>query len=197
MLSRLGSWRTNNPGTHAFSENLYEFSSAAANNGSGFEGLGDTYGFNDNPSPAPFSPHWDIATGLVMIFSRYIPMIVPLAIAGSVAMKKPTPVTSGTLNTNTFTFGCMLLGTVLILAALLFFPAGAWGPLLSTLGRCPSAALSKIRSNTQLVLDEVENMSTTIQDIPQRPSLVPEDHTPGRSESRRASLFATTCCAKL
>ena len=72
----------NNPGTHAFSENLYEFSSAAANNGSGFEGLGDTYGFNDNPSPAPFSPHWDIATGLVMIFSRYIPMIVPLAIAG-------------------------------------------------------------------------------------------------------------------
>jgi K+-transporting ATPase ATPase A chain len=127
----------NNPGTHGFSETLYEFSSASANNGSGFEGLGDTYGLNDNPAAAPFSVHWDIATGLVMLFGRYIPMIVPLAIAGSVAAKKPTPVTTGTLNTNTFTFGCMLLGTVLMLAALLFIPAAVLGPAAEHLGPLP------------------------------------------------------------
>ena len=127
----------NNPGTHAFSETLYEFSSASANNGSGFEGLGDTYGFNDNPAPAPFSVHWDIATGLVMLFGRYVPIIVPLALAGSVAAKKPTPVTSGTLNTNTFTFGCMLLGTVLLLSALLFIPAGVLGPVAEHFGPLP------------------------------------------------------------
>ena len=67
-------------------EILYEFSSASANNGSGFEGLGDTWGFNDpkdNPSPpAPYSPHWDIATGLVMLLGRFIPIIAPLALAG-------------------------------------------------------------------------------------------------------------------
>jgi K+-transporting ATPase ATPase A chain len=124
----------NNPGTHAFSETLYEFSSASSNNGSGFEGLGDTYGFNDNPAPAPYSVHWDIATGLVMLFGRYIPIIVPLALAGSVAAKKPTPVTTGTLNTNTFTFGCMLLGTVLLLSALLFIPAGVLGPIAEHFG---------------------------------------------------------------
>jgi potassium-transporting ATPase potassium-binding subunit len=127
----------NNPGTHAFSETLYEFSSASANNGSGFEGLGDSYGFNDNPAPPPFSVHWDIATGLVMLLGRYIPIIVPLALAGSVAAKKPTPITTGTLNTSTFTFGCMLLGTVLLLSALLFIPAGVLGPVAEQLGPLP------------------------------------------------------------
>src|SRR5471030_2221629 len=66
-----GKQATNNPGSHGFSEILYEFSSASANNGSGFEGLGDTYGFNDPKknlsTPAPFAPHWDLATGLVML----------------------------------------------------------------------------------------------------------------------------------
>src|SRR5208283_1476241 len=77
-----GSKATNNPGAHGFSEMLYEFSSASANNGSGFEGLGDTWGFNDpeaNPAtPAPFSPFWDIATGLVMLLGRFIPIVAPL-----------------------------------------------------------------------------------------------------------------------
>ena len=58
-----GNKAMNNPGAHGFSEVLYEFSSSSANNGSGFEGLGDTYGANDNPNPAPESPYWDIATG--------------------------------------------------------------------------------------------------------------------------------------
>ena len=128
---------TNNPGAHGFSEMLYEFSSASANNGSGFEGLGDTYGFNDNATPAPESPYWDVATGLVMIFSRYIPVIAPLALAGSIMAKKPTPVTSGTLRTDTLTFGLFLLGTVLIVGALLFLPAAVLGPAAEHWGPLP------------------------------------------------------------
>ena len=92
-----GRGAANNPGSHAFSEILYEFSSSSANNGSGFEGLGDTYGYYDNPAPAPFSPHWDIATGLVMLISRYIPIVAPIALAASLAAKKMTPFTAGTM----------------------------------------------------------------------------------------------------
>src|SRR5205085_2709941 len=88
-----------NPGAHGFSEVLYEFSSASANNGSGFEGLGDTWGFNkpedNNSPPAPYSAQWDIATGLVMIISRFLPIIAPIALAAGLAIKKPTPFTVG------------------------------------------------------------------------------------------------------
>jgi K+-transporting ATPase ATPase A chain len=131
----------NSPGAHGFSEVLYEFTSASANNGSGFEGLGDTYGFNkaeDNPSaPAPFSPHWDIACGLVMLLGRFIPIIAPIAIAGSLAAKKPTPYTVGTLRTDTITFGFVLLGTILLVGSLLFLPAAVLGPVAEHLGPIP------------------------------------------------------------
>ena len=127
----------NNPGAHGFSEILYEFSSASANNGSGFEGLADSYGFNDNPAPPPFAPHWDIATGLVMIVSRFIPIIAPLAIAGSLAAKKPTPITVGTMRTDNFTFGCVLFGTIVLVGALLFLPAAVLGPVAEHLGPMP------------------------------------------------------------
>jgi K+-transporting ATPase ATPase A chain len=136
-----GQRATNNPGPHGFSEVLYEFSSSSANNGSGFEGLGDTYGFNDPKknlsAPAPYSPYWDIATGLVMLISRFIPIIAPLALAASLARKKPTPFTSGTMRTDTVTFGVVLLGTVVLLGALLFLPALALGPLAEHLGPIP------------------------------------------------------------
>jgi K+-transporting ATPase ATPase A chain len=131
----------NNPGAHGFAEVLYEFSSASANNGSGFEGLGDTWGFNkpeDNASPpAPYSPQWDIATGLVMVISRFIPIIAPLALAGSLAAKKPTPFTAGTLRTDTITFGFVLVGTILLVGALLFLPAAVLGPVAEHLGPLP------------------------------------------------------------
>jgi K+-transporting ATPase ATPase A chain len=131
----------NNPSAHGFSEILYEFTSASANNGSGFEGLADTYGFNkaeDNPSPpAPFSPHWDIACGLVMLLGRFIPIIAPIAIAGSLASKKPTPFTAGTMRTDTITFGFVLLGTILLVGALLFLPAAVLGPVAEHLGPIP------------------------------------------------------------
>ena len=132
-----GTGATNSPGAHGFSEILYEFSSASANNGSGFEGLGDTYGYYDNAAPAPYSPYWDIATGLVMLISRYIPIIAPIALAAGLAAKKPTPFTAGTLRTDTVTFGFLLIGTVLLLGALTFLPAAVLGPVAEHLGPIP------------------------------------------------------------
>ena len=132
-----GNKAMNNPGAHGFSEVLYEFSSSSANNGSGFEGLGDTYGANDNPNPAPESRYWDIATGLVMLLGRFIPVIAPLAFAASLAKKKPTPFTVGTMRTDTFTFGCVLLGTIILVGALLFLPAAVLGPVAEHFGPMP------------------------------------------------------------
>jgi len=127
----------NNPAAHAYSEILYEFSSSSANNGSGFEGLGDTYGFNANPAPAPYSPHWDIATGLVMLFGRFLPMLAPLAMAAVLGRKKSAPFTLGTMRTDTLTFACLLLGTVIIINGLLFLPVAALGPLAEHWGPLP------------------------------------------------------------
>jgi K+-transporting ATPase ATPase A chain len=135
-----GKKATNNPGPHGFTEILYEFTSSSANNGSGFEGLGDTFGFNDpkeNPTPAPYSVHWDIATGLVMLFARFIPIVAPLALAASLSAKKPTPFTAGTLRTDNATFGIFLLGVILLVGALLFLPAALLGPVAETLGPTP------------------------------------------------------------
>mgnify|MGYP002117565952 FL=1 len=106
-----------NAGFHGFSEILYEFTSSAANNGSGFEGLGD------NTVP------WNIATGLVMLLARYIPIILPLAMVGSLAAKTPAPEPAGTLRTDTLLFGGVLLGCVLIVGALLFMPVAVLGPI--------------------------------------------------------------------
>ncbi|MBK9414446.1 MAG: potassium-transporting ATPase subunit KdpA [Bacteroidetes bacterium] len=106
-----------NPGNHGFSEMLYEFSSASANNGSGFEGLGDN------------TPFWNIACGIVMLFARYLPIIGPVAIAGILASKKYIPESNGTLKTDTPTFGLMVFAVIAIVAALAFFPALTLGPI--------------------------------------------------------------------
>lgn len=107
----------NNPGYHGFSEMLYEFTSASANNGSGFEGLGDN------------NPFWNISTGIVLLLSRYLPIIGPVAIAGLMAAKKTIPESAGTLRSDSATFGLLILTVIFILAALAFFPALALGPL--------------------------------------------------------------------
>ncbi len=112
-----GTSTLNNTGAHGFSEMLYEFSSASANNGSGFEGLGDN------------TVAWNIATGLVMLLARFIPILLPLAIAGSLAKKRATAQSAGTLGLDSVTFGVMLLATILFLGALTFFPAAALGPV--------------------------------------------------------------------
>lgn len=107
----------NNPGFHGFSEMLYEFTSSSANNGSGFEGLGDN------------TPFWNIACGIIMLMARYLPIIGPVAIAGSLAAKKYIPESAGTLKTDTPTFGLMVFAVIAIVAALSFFPALALGPI--------------------------------------------------------------------
>jgi len=126
-----------NPAAHGFSEVMYEFSSASANNGSGFEGLGDTWGFNANPNPAPTSPQWDIASGLVILFSRYLPIVAPIAMAAFLGIKKEAPYGLGTMRDDTMTFYFLLLGTIVIIGALLFLPVAALGPLADHLGPIP------------------------------------------------------------
>ncbi len=135
VVSDWGVGATNNPGPHGMSEVLYEFTSASANNGSGFEGLADTVGTADdarNPEKAEAVGRavvWDVSTGLVMLLGRFVPIIAPLALAGSLAAKKPTPFTTGTLRTDTPTFGVVLVGTVVLVGALLFLPVAALGPV--------------------------------------------------------------------
>ena len=107
----------NNPSFHGYSEMLYEYTSSAANNGSGFEGLGDN------------TPWWNISTGIVLILSRFLPIIGPIAIAGILANKKYIPESAGTLKTDTSTFGLMVFAVILIIAALAFFPALTLGPI--------------------------------------------------------------------
>ena len=116
-FSEYGASTLNNPGFHGFSEILYEFTSSAANNGSGMEGLGDN------------NPWWNITTGIVLLLSRFLPIIGPIAIAGILAAKKHIPESSGTLKTDTPTFGLMVFAVIFIIAALSFFPALALGPI--------------------------------------------------------------------
>ncbi|WP_428067701.1 potassium-transporting ATPase subunit KdpA [Chryseobacterium gambrini] len=120
-LPEFGAKTLNNPGFHGFSEMLYEFTSSSANNGSGFEGLGDN------------TPWWNISTGIVLLLSRFIPIIGPVAIAGLLAQKKYIPESSGTLKTDTATFGFMTLAVILLIAALSFFPALTLGPIAEQL----------------------------------------------------------------
>ena len=107
-----GGW-LNNPGFHGLSEMLYEFTSCAANNGSGFEGLGDNTWF------------WNYSCGIVLIISRYLPIVGQVAIAGLLANKKYVPESAGTLKTDTVTFGVMTFAVIFIVAALSFFPVQA------------------------------------------------------------------------
>jgi len=105
-----------NPGYHGFSEMLYQYSSCAANNGSAMGGLTANNIF------------WNVTTGIVLLFSRFIPIIGPVAIAGLMAQKKYIPESAGTLRTDTGTFGVMTMAVIIIIAALAFFPALALGP---------------------------------------------------------------------
>ena len=96
---------------------FYEYTSAAANNGSGFEGLGDNTYF------------WNFTTGLVLILGRYLPIVGQVAIAGLLASKKFIPESAGTLKTDTGTFAVMTFAVILIVAALSFFPTLTLGPI--------------------------------------------------------------------
>jgi potassium-transporting ATPase potassium-binding subunit len=106
-----------NSGAHGFSEILYAYTSGANNNGSAFAGLNaDTQWFN-------------ATIGLAMVLGRFLPMIFVLALAGSLAEQKPVPVTAGTLRTEKPLFTGLLVGAILIITGLTYFPALALGPL--------------------------------------------------------------------
>ncbi|MER6675369.1 potassium-transporting ATPase subunit KdpA [Streptomyces sp. NPDC000983] len=106
-----------NSGAHGFSEILYAYTSASNNNGSAFAGLNaDTQWFNST-------------LGLCMLFGRFLPMVFVLALAGSLAGQRPVPVTAGTLRTEKPLFTGLLVGAILIITGLTYFPALALGPL--------------------------------------------------------------------
>jgi K+-transporting ATPase ATPase A chain len=126
-----------NPGSHGLSQILYQFSSSSANNGSALNGLGVVYGFNANPSPAPMAVPFDIASGLVIVISRFFPIIAPIAMAASLGRKKSAPFGLGTLRDDTGTFGGVLLGAIIIIAGLLFLPVAALAPFAEHLGPIP------------------------------------------------------------
>ncbi|MGP9018554.1 potassium-transporting ATPase subunit KdpA [Streptomyces sp. BR1] len=106
-----------NSGAHGFSEVLYAYTSGANNNGSAFAGLNaNTEWFNTS-------------IGLAMLLGRFLPMVFVLALAGSLAEQKPIPETAGTLRTNKPLFTGLLVGTILIVTGLTYFPALALGPL--------------------------------------------------------------------
>jgi potassium-transporting ATPase potassium-binding subunit len=120
LLPNVGLGTTNNPGPHGFSEVLYAFTSGAGNNGSAFAGLGPNWWYN-------------VAMGWDMLMGRFLMMLPVLALAGNLAMKKSVPPSPGTFPVNTPMFTVLLVGVVLILGALTFFPALSLGPILEHL----------------------------------------------------------------
>lgn len=110
-----------NGGFHGITQVIYEYTSSAANNGSGFEGLGDN------------TPFWNISTGIVMFLGRYFGLVTLLAVAGSLLAKKAVPESSGTFRTDNGLFATLFIGTVVIVGALTFFPALVLGPIAEQL----------------------------------------------------------------
>ncbi|GAB2026479.1 potassium-transporting ATPase subunit KdpA [Lactovum odontotermitis] len=106
-----------NPGFHGLSQIVYQYTSSSANNGSGFEGMLDNTAF------------WNITTGAAMFFGRYLTIVIQLAIAGSLMMKKPVNESTGSLKTDTGTFTIVLFVIVIVISALTFLPALVLGPI--------------------------------------------------------------------
>ena len=120
LMPNVGLGTTNNPGPHGFSEVLYAFTSGAGNNGSAFAGLGPNWWYN-------------VTMGWDMLIGRFLMMLPVLALAGNLAQKKSIPPSPGTFPVNTPLFTVLLIGVVLILGALTFFPALSLGPILEHL----------------------------------------------------------------
>jgi potassium-transporting ATPase potassium-binding subunit len=120
LMPKVGLGTTNNAGPHGLSEVLYAFTSGAGNNGSAFAGLGSNWWYN-------------VTMGLDMLIGRFLMIIPVLALAGNLAQKKSVPPSPGTFPVNTPLFTVLLVGVVLILGALTFFPALSLGPILEHL----------------------------------------------------------------
>lgn len=111
-----------NPGFHGISQVMYEYASAAANNGSGLEGLADS-------QPAPTGLWWNLSTCFSLLLGRYVPIIALLLLADSMTNKQLVPETTGTLRTDSVLFTSVTAGVIIILGALTFFPVLALGPI--------------------------------------------------------------------
>ncbi|MCP6762251.1 MAG: potassium-transporting ATPase subunit KdpA [Fischerella sp. CENA71] len=122
-----------NPGFHGFAQVIYEYASAAANNGSGFEGLGDSQpsplAIVTGTAPTITALWWNLSTCFSLLAGRYIPIVGLLLLADSISRKQPVPLTTGTLRTDTGLFTGVTAGVILILSALTFFPVLAFGPI--------------------------------------------------------------------
>lgn len=122
VTTEAGTSAINNPGFRGFAEVLYEMFSAAANNGSGFEGLMDN------------SVFYNSLNGLIILLGRYLPIFGQLLIAGYLANKKIRPETEGTLKVENFSFLILFIGVMIIIGGLIFLPALAVGPIAEMLG---------------------------------------------------------------
>jgi K+-transporting ATPase ATPase A chain len=111
-----------NPGFHGLTQVIYEYASAAANNGSGFEGLADS-------QPAPTGLWWNLSTSISLLGGRYIPIVALILLAEGMARKPVVPMTTGTLRTDTGLFTAVTAGVILIMGVLTFFPVLALGPI--------------------------------------------------------------------
>ncbi|MCY7392305.1 MAG: potassium-transporting ATPase subunit KdpA, partial [Leptolyngbyaceae cyanobacterium CAN_BIN12] len=111
-----------NPGFHGLSQVIYEYASAAANNGSGFEGLADS-------QPAPTGLWWNLSASFSLLVGRYVPIIALLLLADSMSRKQPVPGTVATLRTDTLLFTAVTAGVIVVMGALTFFPILALGPI--------------------------------------------------------------------
>jgi len=121
MVTKAGLAGISNPGPHGFSQVLYAYTEASANNGSAFAGL------NAN------TPFYNVTLAFVMLFGRFLMKVPVLALAGSLVAKKSIPPSAGTFPTNGLIFVLLLVGVIIIVAALTFFPADALGPIVEHL----------------------------------------------------------------
>jgi K+-transporting ATPase ATPase A chain len=117
LVTKQGIAGISNPGFHGLTQIVYQYTSCAANNGSGFEGLGDNTMF------------WNVTGGVVMFLGRYLSMIILIAVAASLASKKAIPESSGTFRTDNAVFTITLVFIVIIIGALTFLPAVSLGPV--------------------------------------------------------------------
>ena len=108
---------TSNPAFHGVSQVFYEYVSAFANNGSGFEGLGDA------------TPWWNLSCTLVLLLGRYPVLVIPLIVCAQLAAKRRAPESAGTLQIETPTFALTLIALIVILTVLQFMPALVLGPV--------------------------------------------------------------------
>ncbi|MFM2303912.1 MAG: potassium-transporting ATPase subunit [Cyanobacteriota bacterium] len=111
-----------NAGFHGISQVVYEYASASANNGSGFEGLADS-------APAPTALWWNLSASVSMLVGRFVPILALLLLSDGMSRKQPVPMTTGTLRTDTVLFTSVTAGVILVLGALSFFPVLALGPI--------------------------------------------------------------------